>query len=122
MYKYNLDGKAVENLKKLRVHEFDFSLDIVDYTKSGQLTILSKKEFDELNDIRIREQLSTHKHGKEFHHCVAEIGMKVGLDYNSMNIIMRRLFLKELRSEYTLLRLEVRELYSFIIKIGRAHV
>ena len=115
MYKYNLDGKAVENLKKLRVHEFDFSLDIVDYTKSGQLTILSKKEFDELNDIRIREQLSTHKHGKEFHHCVAEIGMKVGLDYNSMNIIMRRLFLKELRSEYTLLRLEVRELYSFII-------
>ena len=71
--------------------------------------------FNDLNEIKIREKLSTHKHGKEYHHCVAEIGMKVGLDYNSMNTIVRKLFLKELRSDYTLLILETRELYSFVI-------
>ncbi len=112
---YNLDGKAVENRKKLEAHKYDFNTDIIDYTKSGELATLSKEEFDNLNEIKIREKLTTHKHGKEYHHCVAEIGMKVGLDYNNMNTIVRRLFLKDLRSEYTLLILEIRELYAFVI-------
>lgn len=112
---YNLDGKAIENRKKLEAHKYDFNTDIIDYTKSGELATLSKEEFDNLNEIKIREKLTTHKHGKEYHHCVAEIGMKVGLDYNNMNAIMRKLFLKDLRSEYTLLILEIRELYAFVI-------
>lgn len=69
---YNLDGKAVENRKKLEAHKYDFNTDIIDYTKSGELATLSKEEFDNLNDIKIREKLTTHKHGKEYHHCVAK--------------------------------------------------
>ena len=93
----NLDGKAVENRKKLEAHKYDFNTDIIDYTKSGELATLSKEEFDNLNEIKIRERLTTHKHGKEYHHCVAEIGMKIGLDYNNTNAIVRKLFLKDLR-------------------------
>lgn len=68
-----------------------------------------------MNDISIHEPLSTHKHGKEYHHCVAEIGYKVNLDYNSTNTIMRKLFLNGLRCDSKILKIETRELYAFII-------
>ncbi len=68
-----------------------------------------------MNDISIHESLSTHKHGKEYHHCVAEIGYKVNLDCNSTNTIMRKLFLNGLHCDSKILEIEIRELYAFII-------
>ena len=71
----------------------------MDFTKSGSVSVLSKDQITELNDISIHEPLNTHKHGKEYHHCVAEIGYKANLDYSSTNTIMRKLFLKGVRCD-----------------------
>ena len=113
--KYHITGDAAKNKVLLEAHDYSFSEDIIDYTKSGFVSALSKENIAELNDISVHEALNTHKHGKEYHHCVAEIGYKVNLDYNSTNTIMRKLFLNGLRCESKILKIETRELYAFII-------
>lgn len=113
--KYHITGNTAKNKKLLEAHGYSFSEDIIDYTKSGSVSTLSKENIAGLNDISIHEALSTHKHGKKYHHCVAEIGYKVNLDYNSTNTIMRKLFLNGLRCESKILKIETRELYAFII-------
>lgn len=113
--KYHITGDTAKNKVLLEAYGYSFSEDIIDYTKSGSVSTLSKENIAELNDISIHEALNTHKHGKEYHHCVAEIGYKVNLDYNSMNTIMRKLFLNGLRCDSKILKIETRELYAFII-------
>lgn len=113
--KYHITGDTIKNKTLLEAHDYSFSEDIIDYTKSGSVSTLSKENISELNDISIHEPLSTHKHGKEYHHCVADIGYKVNLDYNSINTIMRKLFLNGLRCEFKILKIETRNLYAFII-------
>ena len=76
---------------------------------------MEKEKIDELNAIAIHEELNTSKHGRAYHHCVSEIGLKVTLDYSRINTVIRKLFLKDLRSDYKILGLEIRELYSFVI-------
>lgn len=113
--KYHITGDAAKNKALLEARGYSFSEDIIDYTKSGSVRTLSKETIAGLNDISIHEPLSTHKHGKEYHHCVAEIGYKVNLDYSSTNTIMRKLFLNGLRCDFKILKIETRELYAFII-------
>lgn len=113
--KYSLTGKLLENKTKLQACGFNFSQDFVDYTKSGSVSKLEKEQIDDLNAISIHEELNTTKHGRDYHHCVSEIGLKVTLDYSRINTVARKLFLKDLRSDYKVLGLEIRELYSFVI-------
>ena len=113
--KYHVTNDTTKNKAQLEAYGYTFSEDIIDYTKSGSVSTLSKESITGLNDISIHEALSTHKHGKEYHHCVAEIGFKVNLDYNSTNTIVRKLFLNGLRCESKILKIETRELYAFII-------
>lgn len=117
--KYGITKDTFTNRSILEGHRYSFSEDIIDYTKSGSVSTLSKETIAELNNILIHEPLSTHKHGKEYHHCVAEIGYKINLDYNSMNTIMRKLFLQGLGCEFKILKIETRELYAFIINNRR---
>ena len=112
---YHITKDTSKNKALLEAHGYSFSEDIIDYTKSGSVSTLSKENIAELNDISIHESLNTHKHGKEYHHCVAEIGYKVNLDYNNINTIMRKLFLQGLRCETKILKIGTRELYAFII-------
>lgn len=113
--KYHITNDTSKNRVLLEAYGYSFSKDIIDYTKSGSVSTVSKENIAELNNISIHEALSTHKHGKEYHHCVAEIGYKVNLDYNSTNTIIRKLFLNGLRCESKILKIETRELYAFII-------
>lgn len=117
--KYHITKDTSRNKTVLEAKGYLFSKDIIDHTKSGSVSILSRETLSELNDILIHEPLNTHKHGKEYHHCVAEIGYKINLDYNSMNTIMRRLFLHGLHCESKILKIEIRELYAFIINNKR---
>ena len=112
---YHITKDTSKNKTLLEAHGYSFSGDIIDYTKSGSVSTLSKENIADLNDISIHESLNTHKHGKEYHHCVAEIGYKVNLDYNNINTIMRKLFLDGLRCETKILNVGTRELYAFII-------
>lgn len=113
--KYHTATDLEKNRCQLEAYGYSFEEDIVDFTKSGSVSTLSKDKISGLNDISIHEPLNTHKHGKEYHHCVAEIGFKVNLDYSSTNTIMRKLFLCGIRSNSKLLSLETRNLYAFII-------
>ena len=113
--KYHTGKDLSKNKLLLEAHKYSFAEDIVDYTKSGSVSALNKADISELNDIAIHEELSTTKHGREYHHCAAEIGMKANLDYSSTNTILRRLFLDCVKCEYKIIALSTRALYSFVI-------
>lgn len=113
--KYHTNNDSSKNKALLEANGYSFVQDIVDYTKSGSVATLNKDNISSLNDIAIHEDLNTHKHGKEYHHCVAEIGLKVNLDYNSINTIIRKLFIEGLNCDCKITSITVRELYSFVI-------
>lgn len=113
--KYHTTSDVNKNKILLEAKDYDFSQDVIDYTKSGSVSTLTQEGISGLNDIAIHETLNTTKHGREYHHCVAEIGFKVNLDYNSINNIIRRLFLKGIDCEFKITEIDVRNLYSFAI-------
>lgn len=112
---YNTDKNYKSNIKRLETNGYDFSIDVVRHTVSGDIRRLSKNEFDKLNEVRLREKLDTHKHGREFHHETSNIGLKIGLSYDQMNIIVRRLFGEKEKCKERILELKIRDLYAFVI-------
>ncbi len=114
-YKYNTDRDISKNKIILETKGYSFAQDIVDFTKSGAISTLDKDNIEDLNDIAIHETLNTHKHGKEYHHCVSEIGKNVNLDYSSFNTIIRRLFLEGIKCNTKIVSIPIRNLYSFVI-------
>jgi len=112
---YNTDGKTLQNQTRLEAHGYVFSNEVIDYAKSGSVNTLTREQFNELNTISIRAKLDTHKHGREFHRCVAEIGLKITLDYDSIRTILLRLFSKEKGDSTRILSLEWKDLYAFVI-------
>lgn len=117
--KYHTGKDLIKNKTMLEANKYSFDEDIVDYTKSGSVATLNKEDISDLNDIAIHEALNTTKHGREYHHCTAEIGMKANLDYSSMNTIIRRLFLDNVKCEHKIIALPTRALYSFVINNKR---
>lgn len=113
--KYHTGSDMERNRAALEAGGYSFAQDIVNYTKSDTVATLDSEGLASLNDVAIHEELSTHRHGKEYHHCVSEIGLKIGLDYTSINAIIRRLFLEGLKSRPKITSLGIRELYSFVI-------
>ena len=112
---YKTDKDYKSNQTRLEAYGYDFSKDIVKHTVSGDVHTLSEEEFSRLNDIRIIEPLNTHKQGREFHHETANIGLKIGLTYDQMNVIVRRLFGEKDKYQKRVLDLEIRYLYAFVI-------
>ena len=87
----------------------------MDYTKSGTVATLNFDKIDGLNDISIRTKLNTHKHGRDYHHRIGEIGLKIGLEYSKMNTIVRRLFDINVKYLNKILSLETKEVYAFVL-------
>lgn len=112
---YHTGTNAAENRAKLETAGYVFSSDIVDYTKSGAVTTMDRGKFADLNTVNIWTKLDTHTHGREYHHRVAEIALRVGLEYAQMNTILRRLFDKNTKYVNKLLALETREVYAFVL-------
>ncbi|MDR2571680.1 MAG: DEAD/DEAH box helicase family protein [Oscillospiraceae bacterium] len=112
---YKTDGKTLQNQTRLETHGYVFSSEVIDYAKSGSVNTLTREQFNELNTINIRAKLDTHKHGREFFRCVAEIGSKITLDYDSIRTILLRLFSKEKGDSSRILSLEWKDLYAFVI-------
>jgi type III restriction enzyme len=121
IYKYfkkefNIDGKTLENRKKLDAHGFILNNDIVGFSKNGGISELTSKSFSSLNDSSIVSKLSTHTHGREYHHRVGEIGLKIAIEYEKMNVIIRRLFDKTVKTDtYRIVGLETKQVYAFVI-------
>lgn len=112
---YRTGADTVENKTRLGTEGYVFLDKIVDFTKSGSITTLEQDKIKGLNDISILTDLDTHVQGREYHHRVAEIGLKVGLEYAQINAIMRRLFDKNVRYSNKVLTLDTREVYAFVL-------
>ena len=115
---YGVDHKTLENKKRLAAQGYLFADSIRTYTISGQVVTLDEvleARGQGFNVITIDAPLDTHKHGREFHHAVAEIGRKVSLSYDQMNKIFRRLFLEGVKSPHKILTLSTREFYGFVL-------
>lgn len=109
-------GKSVkENLKILEAHGYAFSENIVKHTVSGEVRLTQKSDFDKLNKLDYITKLNTHEHGRMFHHELSNIGLKIGLPYDQMNLIVRRLFGKESSFSKKILSLEIKQLYAFVL-------
>ena len=112
---YKLGTNWNTNTTRLETSGYDFSTDVVKHTVSGDVRQLKQSEFENLNDVNLREHLDTHKHGREFHHEIANIGLKIGLSYDQMNIIVRRIFVAKENYPKRILDLGIRQLYAFVI-------
>lgn len=114
--KYSLTGNKKENKARLGANGFVFSDDIVRYTLSGKVVNLYElSERDRLNVIQVNEQINTTTHGREYHNRVGRIGLEIGLEYSFMNTILGKLFSTKFQYSDKILKLEPREMYSFII-------
>jgi type III restriction enzyme len=108
---------AKQNQKLLEAQGYVFSSNIIDTTKSGHINTLdnAQKKIAALNNINFHTALDTHKHGRQFHHHVAEIGFKVHLEYDQILTIIRTLFDRGNKHSKKILALDLREVYSFTI-------
>ena len=113
--KYNTGKSSKENQKLLQAYGYVFDSDIVKHTVTGEVAHLQQKDFENLNEASFKTPLNTHIHGRDFHHELADIGLKIGLSYDQMNLIVRRLFSKESSFSKRILDLEIRLLYAFVI-------
>jgi type III restriction enzyme len=113
----NHEKTARQNQKLLEANGYVFSKNIIDTTKSGQINTLdnAQKKIAALNDINFHTALDTHKHGRQFHHHVAEIGFKVHLEYDQILTIIRNLFDRKNKYAMKILALDLREVYSFTL-------
>lgn len=91
---YKIGSKTTENRTRLETAGYNFSTEIINTTKSGEITTL-EQSVKNLNDVRIRERLNTHKHGQQYHHVVGEIGLRISIEYSKINTIIRRLFFRD---------------------------
>ncbi|MGG3561674.1 DEAD/DEAH box helicase family protein [Neobacillus rhizosphaerae] len=112
---YGTGTKSAENIIRLEHNGYRFSEKIVKTTFTGQVHKLTKQEFENLTAIEMVEPLNTHKHGREYHNRVGKLGGKVGLSYDKMNTIIRRLFDKSVKYDNKILSLETKDVYAFVI-------
>lgn len=103
------------NKATLEAQGYIFSTDIVKQFSTGKVIKLENVEFSNLNVGGWREPLNTHTHGREFHHQISQIGLKIGMEYDQMIVIMRRLFEKNAPYKNKILELDTRLLYAFVI-------
>lgn len=113
---YNLlPLKYEENKTKLLSYEYDFDKDIKVRTYQGEISSMHKKNIVHLDHVVVKMMLDTHEHGRSFHHAIGSIGRSIGISYDSMSIIVRRLFCVEPHYKEKVLNLEPKELYAFVI-------
>lgn len=113
--KYKLFKGKAENKKILEAYGYIFDKDIIVKTAQGGIITLSRHNIDELNTVELKETLSSHTHGRDFHKAVGIIGIEAGLPYDKAIVIIRRLFSKDTVETNRILALDTKELYAFVL-------
>src|SRR5690625_4687330 len=112
---YQTSTKTKENKTRLETKGYIFSDEIIKHTSTGSVRQLETDEFKKLDQVNVKEPLNTHIHGREYHNRIGTLGVKLGLPYEQMNTIIRRLFDKNVKYTHKILRLDTREVYAFVI-------
>lgn len=111
---YGIGGDTGENATRLKVAGFDLSEDVVRHTISGE-TVTLEFAANSMNTIDVTETLNTHRHGREYHRRIGQIGLEIGMEYTYMNTIIRKLFDRNFKYNRKILNLEPRLVYSFVL-------
>jgi type III restriction enzyme len=116
MNEYKLEKTEFkENKEKLEAHGYNFDERIVISTQQGKIKTASYDEIKNLNSILNYELLNTHKHGRDFHKCLFDIGTKVSITYDNARLIIFRLFDINTPHKIKLLNLDYKKIYAFVI-------
>jgi type III restriction enzyme len=115
--KYKLGKDLSQNRIRLETAGYVFGEDVVSSTVSGDASTIGglKSANRSMNVVSIRVPVNTHRHGREFHHCIGEIGAASALPYDEMRTIVHRVFGTKPSDVAKCLRLEAKELYAFVI-------
>lgn len=111
---YGIGDNKPENRTRLQTAGYIFNIDVVRHTYSGETATIDFNSAN-MNTVDVWEKLSTHKHGREYHHQIGRIGLEIGMEYSFMNTIIRKLFDKNFNYNHKILALEPREVYSFVL-------
>ena len=115
--KYKLSKDLVQNRVKLEAAGYAFGEDVMSSTVSGDASTIGslKAANKSMNEVLVRVQVNTHRHGREFYHFIGEIGSTSALPYDEMRTIIHRVFGTKPSDVAKCLRLEAKELYAFVI-------
>lgn len=111
---YGIGDNKPENRTRLQTAGYIFNIDVVRHTYSGETATIDFNSAN-MNTVDVWEKLSTHKHGREYHHQIGRIGLEIGIEYSFMNTIIRKLFDKNFSYNHKIIALEPREVYSFVL-------
>lgn len=111
---FGISSRTTENKTRLQTAGFVFDENIIKHTVSGETSTLDFSSKD-MNFVAISEKLNTHIHGRDYHQKIGQIGLEISMEYSFMNTIIRKLFDKKFNYNRKVLRLEPREVYSFVL-------
>lgn len=112
--KYSLTSNFSANRSALEVKgSYRFEENILYNAQQGIMIVTDNH--NNVHDLTLSRKLSTHSDGRLFHHCVGEIADAAGVKYDSMVIILRRLFDEGVKYSNKLLNLPTKHLYAFVI-------
>lgn len=114
--KYKIALEDCKTQTRLRTAGYDFRADIWQHTQSGEVT--EAKDLVKgkgLIDVSFSQRLNTHKHGRAFHHVVANIGAGCGLPYEDCRKVIFRLFSESNKDGLSVLSFDSKALYAFVI-------
>ena len=115
--RYGLGASFTENQTRLETAGYVFGDKIIGRTVSGDAATLGslKTATRTMNAVEVDVLVSTHRHGRDFHHSIGEIGAANSLPYNDMRTILFRLFGTKPDDGNKCLRLDPVPLYGFVI-------
>jgi len=118
--KYKIGADEAGNKKKLTTAGYDFRSDIWMHTQSGEASLISEMaKAKNFNDVAFSQLLDTHRHGRNFHHVVADVGAGCGLRYEECRKIVFRLFGETGDPGMRVHSLGPKALYAFVINNAR---
>ncbi len=112
--KYALSSSCKNNQSAMEAKgNYKFDENILYNAQQGFMTVTDNQ--DDVYNLTINRKLNTSSDGRLFHHCVGEIADSAGVKYDSMVIILRRLFDESVKYYNKLLSLTTKHLYAFVI-------
>lgn len=114
---YGLGPDFAKNQARLESNGYVFGDRIVDKTISGdaRTTAQLKSASRTMNEVEVGVPVNTHRHGRDFHHCLGEIGAANALPYDDTRMIVHRVFGTKPDDKSKCLRLVAAPLYAFVI-------
>ncbi|MFC4711766.1 DEAD/DEAH box helicase [Planococcus dechangensis] len=112
---YNVTSRTTDNRKIFENRKYIFDEFITKSVVTGNVTSVNQESLEQLEKITFKDRSSARELSREYHNRVSRLGMKLGLTYNHMNTIVRRLFNRSTHYENKILSLETKQLYTFVI-------